>query len=66
VQGSELALPGTASGAGGAPARYTDGRNALHGSGAEATLELEGLPPSRGCVRVTDAAPQRQKAKVGR
>jgi membrane-bound inhibitor of C-type lysozyme len=66
VQGSELALPGTASGHGDAPAHYTDGRNALHGRGMEATLELEGLPPSRGCVRVAEAPPQQTRARVSR
>lgn len=66
VQGSELALQGNASRPGGVEARYEDGRNALYGDGPEATLELEGLPPSRGCVRVADGPPPRTKPKVTR
>lgn len=60
VEGRELLLPGTAS-AYRTPARYSDGRNALHGEGEEATLELEGLPPSVGCVRVGEPKPPRAK-----
>lgn len=41
--------------------RYGDGVNTLHGSGPEATLQLEGLPPSTGCVRVADAPPPRTR-----
>jgi hypothetical protein len=60
IAGRKLLLPGTASGYK-QPAHYSDGRNALYGSGVAATLEIEGLPPSQGCVRVAEPAPPRPK-----
>lgn len=66
VRGSELALPGSASSPLDTAARYSDGRNTLYGSGPQATLALEGLPPWNGCVRVVDAPPPRPRPKVAR
>ncbi len=60
IEGRELLLPGTASGYR-RPARYSDGRNSLHGSGLEATLEIEGMPAARGCVRGAELAPSRPR-----